>query len=93
MAIIVSKEQNDKTLRMRRVFHSPEGRQTFKDMILDLGLFDSIEPSDTEAIVRRNYALSLCYDMGILIDTNVDKLVDKMLELEYTPIVDEKIQL
>lgn len=84
MAVIESKAQDDKTLLYRRVFGTPDGKKVLADMTLELCVFESIEPLDPQRMALRNYGLSLLYNLGILVDPNIQSIVDKLMELGYT---------
>lgn len=90
MAVISSKEQDEKTLRWRRVFGSPDGRKTLEEILVGLGVFNTIAPDDVERVVLRNYGLDILYQMGVLVDKNLEKIVDKFLSIEYISDVGAK---
>lgn len=83
MAEISSEEQKEKTARYRRVFNTPDGRLVLSDMVLELGVFDSIAPTDPERMALRNYGLTVLYNVGGLVDKNIQSVIDNMLSLDY----------
>ncbi len=85
MSVIESKDQNDRTLLYRRVFNTPDGKAVLQDMLLELKVFSSINP-DAQEIALRNYGLSLMYNLGILVDTNLELMVDKLMSMDYKSI-------
>ena len=72
-----------KALALGATYTTPEGREVFRDMIIDSGLFQSIDATDPEAIPRHNMMAATLYEMGILNDEKVDRLVDSLLDLRY----------
>ncbi len=86
MAEITSKEQDKKVQRYRSVFGTIAGRQVLADMIVELGVYSSIDPKDEQRMALRNFGLSLLYNTGILIDRNIDIIVDKLFDIGYIPI-------
>ena len=72
-----------RALVIGNTYSTEDGRKVFKDLIVSAGLFSSIDDSDPQAVPRHNIAASLRYEMGILHDDNIDKIVDSLLELRY----------
>lgn len=90
MAVIETKEQDERTLLYRRVFNTPDGRRVLSDMVLGLDVFSSIPPEDHERAALRNFGLALLYDVGVLVDSNLEGIIDRMMDMEYTPILQEE---
>ena len=77
------KQRCRKALVLGNTYSTESGREVFRDLIISAGLFSSIDDSDPQAVPRHNIAASLLYEMGILHDDNIEKLVDSFLELRY----------
>lgn len=90
MAIIESKAQDDKTRMYRRVFGTGDGKKVLAHMLVELNVFSSIPPKDEERMALRNYGLSLLYNMGVLIDKNIDTIVDKFMSIDYNVKIEDK---
>ena len=84
MAVIESDEQIKKTMRYKRVFNTPDGREVFRDMVLELGVFDAIDPADKERVALRNYGVTLLYNVGLTDDT-VDVVIDHIVSFPFSP--------
>jgi hypothetical protein len=84
MSLIASKEGKEELQLLRRVFNTPDGKKVLANIVVETGLFSTINPQDEQMIALRNYGLSILARMGILVDKNIDSLVDKMMELDYT---------
>jgi len=72
-----------KALSLAATFTTPPGRETFRDMLVTSGLLSCIDATDPEAVPRHNMTARLLFEMGILTDDNVEKIVDSLLELCY----------
>ena len=77
------KEVRNRALYMSATYTSESGKETFKDLLLSSGVFQSIDATDPEAVPRHNIMVRMMYEMGILSDKNVDIIVDKLLSLCY----------
>jgi len=84
MAMITSEQGKEELQLLRRVFNNPDGKKVLSNIVVETGVFSTINPQDQQMIALRNYGLSLLARMGVLVDKNIDSLVDKMMELDYT---------
>ncbi len=71
----------DKDIRdaYRRVFLTPEGKIAFAYLLIDLGYFE--ESKNEEEVVRKNFAIRLQEQLGILHEFNAVEYVDRILSL------------
>lgn len=53
-------------------------------LVLDCGIFATINPGDEGAMTLRNYALSLLYELGMIQDKNIEHLIDTWFKMDYT---------
>jgi hypothetical protein len=84
MAMITSEQGKEELQLLRRVFNTPDGKKVLANIVVETGLFSTINPQDEQMIALRNYGLSILARMGILVDKNIDSIIDKMMELDYT---------
>ena len=59
-----------------------EGRALFRRLVLK-GVFDTIEAGDEQAISRHNEAVALLADIGVLEKSNIEKLINSLINLRY----------
>jgi len=80
MAVLVAPMERELCAKYRAVFSTPNGREVFTDMMLDLG-FLAGELSTPESVALGNYARLLLYKIGAWQDHNIRGIVDKLFEL------------
>jgi len=90
MAVIESEIQDKKTRLYRSVFNTVEGKEVLADMLVELNVFSSIPADDLERNALRNYGVALMYNLGILVDGNIEGIIDKLLSLDYKSMVVDK---
>lgn len=83
MAEISSEAQLAKTEKWRSVFCSKAGQEVLEEMLIELGVFSSIDPKDEQRLALRNYGLVVMYNLGMLVDENIPKIIDNMLKMGY----------
>ena len=70
---------------LRRVYSSPEGRRLLADIIRSGHIFTQTDPEDADASSKRNYALSMLEDAGLIDEASIDMIAGYMLTLPVLP--------
>lgn len=82
MAFMGKKARDEKAAR-RAFYCTREGRAELERMVVECSLFSTIEPGEDGKLALRNYLLELLYELGILNDGNIGKIVDSLIGLDY----------
>ena len=78
------KEQVQEAERRRRIYM--EHPDELERLVVECNLFDTIAFDDPDfygKMARRNYALSVLYDLGVLSDGTIRQIVDSLLKVNY----------
>lgn len=70
---------------LRKAYSSPEGRELLADIIRSGHLFTQTDPKDADAASKRNFAIAMLEDAGLLDEASLGKIVGYMLTLPVLP--------
>lgn len=76
----------DSRRKIRSVYGTEEGISMLSDMAIGLGLFDRIDPEDSEAITRRNVIIDLLDSMGMLDEAHIRDIIAFMISGPVIPV-------
>jgi len=85
MAFFNKKDEEFKkhALKLGSMYDNLNGREILAEELLSSGLLSSIDSTDPEAVPRHNIMARKLFEMGILADDNIEKIVDSLLNLRY----------
>jgi len=78
----MTKDKIDRMMHLRRVYDTPDGREEILYLLSDY-VFSTINLDDEESLIRRNDALRLLCELGVLTDNNLVKIVDNLMDMDY----------
>lgn len=89
--IRLSKEEHREVLRRRKAFSSAEGIKTLAEIVVSAGVFEKIDPSDSEAVAVRNFAIDLLDSMCMVQDGSLEMLLSNMLATPLPTAKEEEL--
>lgn len=69
--------------RTRGMYQGGISKEVLFEMIVDLKVFSSIEPDNSEEVAKRNYGLALMANMGMMSDEIISRAIDSWVEMAY----------
>lgn len=80
----------DKVELRRSLYDSNEKLELLSEELVDLGLFNSIDADDPQAVERHNIAVRKMYDLGMIQDDMMKDIVDAIWRIDYKKYRKEK---
>lgn len=86
----LSKEEQREVLRRRKAFSSAEGIKTLAEIVVSAGVFEKLDPSDSEAVAVRNFAIDLMDSMCMVQEGSLEALLKNMLSAPLPEVAEEE---
>ena len=77
------RKYEDRRADYAKTFKTAEGRAVLREIIEDCHVFETIDPEDKEAIVLRNYGLSMMVMSGILEETEDNDPISRIVNMVH----------
>lgn len=73
----------DEVERQRSLYNSSDKLAMLSEELVELGLFNSLDATDPQAIERHNIAVGKLYKLGIVQDEMMKDIVDAIWKIDY----------
>ena len=77
--------QSERRKARRAMFSSAEGRRMLADIIRSGHILEQTQPEDRDAASKRNFAIAMLDDLGLLDEASIDAIAGFLLTLPVMP--------